>query len=100
MRRYLEERDLASAINELEQEAQRVLAAATEFAQIYFPPRTVSANDILVEGAGVLGGCAAWLLAGRRFSGWLRDFWNRRGLGGDGKLRSADIVRSPPAAPL
>lgn len=38
-----------------------VLAVGVEFAQIYFPPRTVSLNDLLAEGLGALAGVVlAW----------------------------------------
>jgi glycopeptide antibiotics resistance protein len=57
------------------------VAAALEFLQVYFPPRTVSVNDIAVESLGVFLGAAAWLLAGSRLTHWLRQFWGRKGLG-------------------
>lgn len=38
-----------------------VLAVGVEFVQIFFPPRTVSLNDLLAEGLGALAGMAmAW----------------------------------------
>jgi VanZ family protein len=48
------------------------LAVAIEYLQIYFPPRTVSINDIIVESLGSLAGTAVWLFWGRRVTGWLR----------------------------
>ncbi|HEY8503441.1 MAG TPA: VanZ family protein, partial [Gemmataceae bacterium] len=36
------------------------LSLAVEFAQIYFPPRTVSVNDIVAETAGAVLGVALW----------------------------------------
>jgi glycopeptide antibiotics resistance protein len=56
------------------------VALATEFLQVYFPPRTVSVNDVLVECLGTALGAAAWLLAGQRLTDWLRRFWGGRGL--------------------
>jgi glycopeptide antibiotics resistance protein len=58
------------------------VAAVLEFVQVYFPPRTVSLNDILVESAGVILGAAAWLLAGPRVTDWLRRFLSQKGLAG------------------
>ena len=46
------------------------VAVALEFLQIYFPPRTVSANDLLVEGLGTVLGAAGWLLAGQPVTNW------------------------------
>lgn len=46
------------------------LAFVTEFLQIYFPPRTVSLNDILAECIGGAAGVIAWLCAGRLASRW------------------------------
>lgn len=57
-------------------------AGAIEFLQVYFPPRTVSTNDIQVECAGIVAGVVAWLAAGDRFVGWLRRFWGMAGLAG------------------
>jgi VanZ family protein len=46
------------------------LALAVEFAQLFFPPRTASLNDLLAEGLGtVVGAALAW-----RGSGWARRF--------------------------
>jgi VanZ family protein len=52
------------------------LSVAVEFAQLYFPPRTVSWNDVAVESLGGVVGAAAWLAAGQRLTDWAR------GLGG------------------
>lgn len=43
------------------------LAWTVEFAQIFFPQRTVSLNDVLAECAGTAIGCVAGLLFGRPF---------------------------------
>ncbi len=42
------------------------LAVAIEFTQIFFPPRTVSLNDIIAEIIGTVLGIALWLLFGGR----------------------------------
>src|SRR5260370_19716 len=42
------------------------LSVAIEFAQLYFPPRTVSLNDIAVETLGAAAGTFLWLIAGQR----------------------------------
>ncbi len=42
------------------------LAVAVEFAQLFFPPRTVSQNDLIAETIGTALGIAAWLFAGPR----------------------------------
>jgi len=51
------------------------LAVGIEFAQVYFPPRTVSLNDILAECVGGVLGVGLWLTAGRALTAW-----GRRGL--------------------
>lgn len=48
------------------------LAIAIEFTQIFFPPRTVSINDIVAEGAGTLGGIVLWWLLGQPGAAWVR----------------------------
>lgn len=50
------------------------LAIGVEFAQVFFPPRTVSINDIQFESLGGLLGVVVWLLAGQRITGWMRRF--------------------------
>jgi glycopeptide antibiotics resistance protein len=47
------------------------LSLAVEFAQIFFPPRTVSLNDIVAESLGATFGIVLWWSAGRRVRGWL-----------------------------
>lgn len=54
------------------------LALTIEFAQLFFPPRTVSINDLVAESIGTLIGCAAWFFAGPR----LRALWRRFRAGG------------------
>lgn len=57
--------------------AGALLALSVEFAQVFFPPRTVSQNDLLAEGLGtVLGVLAAGLLApwlARWRTAWQQD---------------------------
>jgi VanZ family protein len=54
------------------------LAFAVEFAQLFFPPRTVSQNDLIAETIGTLIGAAAWLAGGER----LLALWHRFRSGG------------------
>lgn len=49
-------------------------SAGIEFVQLFFPPRTVSQNDILAEGLGALAGVVLWLIYGRALRRWL-DHW-------------------------
>lgn len=52
------------------------LALAVEFAQVFFPPRTVSRNDLIAEAIGSLVG----ILAAARVGTWgsrLREAWHR-----------------------
>ena len=48
------------------------LSLALEFAQVFFPPRTVSTNDLWVESLGGLAGIGVWLVAGQRLTDWFR----------------------------
>jgi VanZ family protein len=45
------------------------LAFAVEFAQLFFPPRTVSQNDLIAETIGTLLGVGLWVSAGERILG-------------------------------
>jgi len=55
------------------------LSVAIEFTQIFFPPRTVSINDIVAEGiGGAIGIVCAWLF-GPRARGWLAKLDAARG---------------------
>lgn len=44
-----------------------------EFTQLFFPPRTVSINDIIAETLGAAIGIALWWLAGKRLMQWLQS---------------------------
>ena len=62
-----------------------VLAAATslsigiEFTQLFFPPRTVSQNDILAENLGALIGIIVWWRYGTGIHRWVNAAWRTRG---------------------
>ncbi len=49
-----------------------------EFAQLWFPRRTVSQNDMLAESVGAVLGVAGWFLVGRRMTGWFRRFFSQK----------------------
>ncbi|CAH1387177.1 VanZ family protein [Candidatus Nitrotoga sp. M5] len=55
------------------------LGVAIEFVQLYFPPRTVSLNDIFAESIGAVVGVMAWCVLGRRLSEWLAGWRSARG---------------------
>ena len=49
------------------------MAVGIEYLQLFFPPRTVSRNDLLAEGLGTALGTALWFFAGQRMAGlWQR----------------------------
>lgn len=50
------------------------LSFAIEFTQLFFPPRTVSQNDLLAESIGAGVGIVAWWAFGPRLSRWF-DQW-------------------------
>lgn len=50
-----------------------------EFTQLFFPPRTVSQNDILAECIGALVGVVAWWAFGPRLVRWLASWLQGRG---------------------
>lgn len=52
------------------------LSGAIEFTQLFFPPRTVSINDIIAETTGAAVGVAAWWIWRQRFFAWLGG-WQR-----------------------
>jgi len=54
------------------------LSVAIEFGQIFFPPHTVSQNDMYVESAGAVVGAVVWFGFGRRITRWFGEVWGRR----------------------
>ncbi len=54
-----------------------VLAVAVEFTQVYFPSRTVSQNDIMMEIIGGMVGVGVWLCLGGRVTRWAGKLWVR-----------------------
>ena len=48
-----------------------------EFSQIWFPPRTVSQNDVLAETLGGIWGVMLWLTLGGTLTAWLRNYPRR-----------------------
>lgn len=55
------------------------LSIGIEFTQLYFPPRTVSQNDILAEILGASIGVILWWRFGQRLCDWVRDALRTRG---------------------
>lgn len=47
------------------------LACSIEFTQQWFPPRTVSQNDIMAETIGAVVGCLLWFICGPAVQSWL-----------------------------
>jgi VanZ family protein len=64
------------------------MAAAIEFAQIFFPPRTVSLNDLIAEWLGALIGTATWLILGDR----ARALWLDVSAGGRAAARALGVA--------
>lgn len=60
------------------------IALSIEFAQQFFPPRTVSLNDLYAEFVGGVLGVLLWALAGRPLS----DVWRRFARGGPLAVRA------------
>lgn len=56
-----------------------MLSIGIEFTQLFFPPRTVSQNDILAEGIGSSIGIIVWWWKGRAFIEWINHWRARRG---------------------
>ena len=46
------------------------LSVAIEYLQTFFPPREVSASDIVAETSGALLGVLLWYVSGRKLVGW------------------------------
>lgn len=61
------------------------LALSVEFAQQFFPPRTVSLNDLYAEVVGGALGMILWALAGRP----LLDLWQQFAKGGPKAVRAS-----------
>jgi len=55
------------------------LSGAIEFTQLFFPPRTVSINDIIAESIGAALGITAWWIWGKRFLVWLEGWQQAHG---------------------
>ena len=64
------------------------VAIGVEFAQLYFPPRTVSLNDIVAEWIGSAIGIGAWLAWG----GALERLWTQLRRGGRPAQRAAVVA--------
>lgn len=54
------------------------LAISVEFCQQFFPPRTVSLNDLLAESIGTVTGIVIWLVYGWRIVNASRGTWRGR----------------------
>ena len=55
-----------------------LLAVWIEFTQIFFPPRTVSLNDIVAETLGALLGSVLWYWRGKQLLQWLHQTFRVR----------------------
>jgi VanZ family protein len=64
------------------------VALAVEFTQLFFPPRTVSLNDIAAEFIGSALGIGIWLTWG----GALARLWAEMGRGGTTAIRAAVVA--------
>lgn len=64
------------------------VAVGVEFAQLFFPPRTVSLNDIIAELLGSAAGIVLWRLFGTRFMGLMAGMSS----GGPHAVRAAVIL--------
>ena len=64
------------------------MAVTIEFLQLFFPPRTVSLNDIIAEGLGTVIGCIVWLIWGERLARLWRAFLE----GGRNSLRASLLL--------
>lgn len=58
--------------------ASFLLCSVIEFTQLFFPPRTVSLNDILAESLGAILGVLVWWIFGKQFIGWLTSWEIKR----------------------
>lgn len=64
-----------------------LLIVAIEFTQLWFPPRTVSRNDMLAESVGACVGLALWFGVGRRGTHWLRRFFGQTTTAADWRIK-------------
>ena len=48
-----------------------VSSVAIEFTQVFFPPRTVSMNDLVAESLGAIIGIVLWWTTGQKFIAWI-----------------------------
>jgi glycopeptide antibiotics resistance protein len=69
-----------------------VLSVAIEFAQIYFPPRTPSLNDVIAQAIGAATGVALWLAAGQRVVEYVRAVQAERAAGAPARLLPAYLL--------
>ena len=65
-----------------------VIAVAVEFTQLFFPPRTVSINDVVAEVIGSGLGIVVWLI----WSGALERLWREMKYGGLPAIRAAVVL--------
>jgi len=76
------------------------LAVALEFVQQFFPPRTVSLNDLAAETVGAAVGAGVWLAAGRRLTAWAQAVHATATRGRAGAAQTAAAVLSAYAVAL
>lgn len=55
--------------------ACHALSWSIEFVQLFFPPRTVSVNDVVAETIGGAIGAVLWVVAGQTITNWCRRVW-------------------------
>lgn len=53
-----------------------LLCVSIEFTQLFFPPRTVSLNDIIAECTGAVIGIAAWWFIGAKIVIWVDEWFS------------------------
>jgi VanZ family protein len=82
------------------------LSTAVEFAQLWFPPRVSSLDDIVAQAVGAVFGIGVWLVAGQRITRWARRVWLTAGTKGlaarllPGYLALLGFMYGMPFAPL
>jgi glycopeptide antibiotics resistance protein len=55
--------------------ACHALSWSIEFVQLFFPPRTVSVNDVVAETIGGAIGTVLWVTVGQAVTNWCRRVW-------------------------